>query len=406
MTVGEEVKLGDIAEFVRGITFKPDDVVPLGTDSSVACMRTKNVQDVLDCSDVWAVPKILVRRKDQLLSQGDILVSSANSWNLVGKCSWIPELKWPASFGGFVSVLRANPQRVEPRYLYRWFSWDRTQAILRSFGQKTTNISNLNIDRCLGMKLRLPALAEQRSIAAILDQADALRAKRREALGLLDELQRGIFIEMFGDLMSANARWAQVPVSSFVAGFESGKSVAAEDEEDATSRYRVLKVSAVTSFEFKPSESKAAPPEHKPQDSHFVRCGDLLFSRANTMELIGATAYVANAPQNLLLPDKLWRFVWHASQRAAPHFVHHLFRQQKFRAEIGRRASGSSGSMKNISQEKVLSIEVALPPLALQQAFSERIGRISELRALHSSALTGLDALFVSLQYRAFRGEL
>jgi type I restriction enzyme S subunit len=193
-----EVKLGEVAEFIRGINFKPDDIVPVGTEGSVVCMRTKNVQDELDCGDIWAVPRKFVRHDDQMMMEGDILVSSANSWNLVGKCSWIPKLDWPSSFGGFVSVLRVNPTLAEPRFIYWWFASGRTQALLRSFGQKTTNISNLNIERCLNLKLLLPSLQEQRRIAVILDQADTLRAKRREALAQLDSLTQSIFIEMFG----------------------------------------------------------------------------------------------------------------------------------------------------------------------------------------------------------------
>ncbi len=193
------VVLGDIAQFIRGINFKPDDVVPLGTEGSVACMRTKNVQSELDLTDVWAVAEGFVRREEQLLQAGDILVSSANSWNLVGKCSWIPELPWRASFGGFVSVLRANPAHVDARFLYQWFAWEHTQALLRSFGQKTTNISNLNIDRALALKLPLPPVEEQRRIAAILDQAETLRTQRRTALALLDSLTQSLFLDMFGD---------------------------------------------------------------------------------------------------------------------------------------------------------------------------------------------------------------
>lgn len=113
-------------------------------------MRTKNVQATLDLSDVWATPRRLVSRGDQFLRKGDTLVSSANSWNLVGKCSWVPELPWEASFGGFVSALRPTSLRLDPRFLYRWFSSERTQAIARSFGRQTTNISNLNLQRCLG----------------------------------------------------------------------------------------------------------------------------------------------------------------------------------------------------------------------------------------------------------------
>ena len=62
--------------------------------------------------------------------------------------------------------------------------------------------------------------------------------------------------------------------------------------------------------------------------------------------------------------------------------------------------------MKNISQDKVLSINVGLPPMDLQQKFSERIQAVESLKATHRTALTELDALFASLQHRAFRGEL
>ncbi len=193
------VALGDVAEFVRGINFKPDDVVRPGTPGSVACMRTKNVQSELDLSDVWSVGEQFVRRKDQFLQAGDVLVSSANSWNLVGKCCWIPELPGRASFGGFVSVLRPHRTKVEPRFLYRWFASDRIQTTLRSFGQQTTNISNLNIDRCLKLPLPLPPLAEQRRIAEVLDRAESLRAKRRAALAQLDSLTQFLFLDLFGD---------------------------------------------------------------------------------------------------------------------------------------------------------------------------------------------------------------
>ena len=180
--------MGDVASFIRGITFKPDDVVPVGSLGSVACMRTKNVQVELDLSDVWGIPESFVKRENQYLKPGDLLVSTANSWNLVGKCCWVPQLQWPATFGGFISVLRGNESRIEPRYLYHWFSSPRIKATVRSFGQQTTNISNLNIDRCEKLALLLPSLPEQRQIAEILDKADALRTKRRTALAQLDTL--------------------------------------------------------------------------------------------------------------------------------------------------------------------------------------------------------------------------
>ncbi|MGV3614085.1 MAG: restriction endonuclease subunit S [Fimbriimonas sp.] len=204
---GKLVPLGDVAEFIRGITFKPEDVIDRVQPEAVDCMRTKNVQETLRQDDVWAVPRSLVKRSDQFLREGDLLISSANSWNLVGKCCWIPKLSRETTFGGFVSALRADTKKIDSRYLYYWFSSPRTQELIRSYGQKTTNISNLNIGRCKNTQLPLPTLKEQRRIAGILDKAEELRAKRRAILDLLDELPQAIFVGMFGDPVSNPMGW-------------------------------------------------------------------------------------------------------------------------------------------------------------------------------------------------------
>jgi type I restriction enzyme S subunit len=115
---------------------------------------------------------------------------------------------------------------------------------------------------------------------------------------------------------------------------------------------------------------------------------------------------VHSTPPNLFLPDKLWRFVWHNEPKADSHFVRFLFQQPKFHMEISQRASGTSGSMKNISQDKVLTIKTGLPPIDLQREFARRITAVEKLKTAQRTALAELDALFASLQHRAFRGEL
>ena len=109
------------------------------------------------------------KRDEQYLQESDILVSTANSWELVGKCSWVPRLSYTATAGGFISILRADSSKVCPRYLYYWFSSDPTQHYVRHCGRQTTNISNMSYERCLALKIPLPPLAEQKRIADILD---------------------------------------------------------------------------------------------------------------------------------------------------------------------------------------------------------------------------------------------
>ncbi len=339
-------------------------------------------------------------RRSQILP-GDILLSIAGT---IGRTGVVPAHAPALNCNQALAIIRPDVKVFRP-FLRHWLESANAQLQMRG-ATVTGTIQNLSLAQVGGLLVPLPPLPEQRRIAAILDQADALRVKRRAALAQLDNLTQSIFIEMFGDPITNDMSWPSGAVSDFVAGFESGKSIVADDEDESDSPYRVLKISAVTSLEYKPKYSKAIPSDYTPPLSHIVRKGDLLFSRANTTELIGATAFVNETPDNLLLPDKLWRFIWFDKPRATPLYVRHLFQQAKFRHEIGIRASGSSGSMQNISQPKVLSIQVGHPPLKLQQTFSKRVEAIEAIKDSHSAALTQLNTLFASLQHRAFRGEL
>jgi type I restriction enzyme S subunit len=159
-------------------------------------MRTKNIQEDLDESDIVWIPASIIRNASKYLNPGDILVSSANSWNLVGKGCWVPGLKYPASAGGFISILRGNPDTVDLRYLYHWFVSPQTQAKLRSYSNKTTNISNLDHSRTLATEIPLPPLEEQRRIAAILDKASSIGASQQRRTALLWQLEASLFSQM------------------------------------------------------------------------------------------------------------------------------------------------------------------------------------------------------------------
>jgi type I restriction enzyme, S subunit len=392
-------KLGDVAEFVRGITFKPDDVVQPDADEAVICMRTKNVQTLLDCDDVLAVPPQLVRRADQYLQDGDVLVSSANSWNLVGKCCWVPVLPWRATFGGFVSVLRGDWEHVDRRYLYWWFGSDRIQSLLRSFGQKTTNISNLNIDRCLNLDLPLPSLSEQRRIAAILDKADALRTKRREALAQLDRLAQSIFVEMFGDPATGSKRWPVVTVGDLLESASYGTS----EKAGAVGRYPVLRMNNITrTGEMDLADLKYMDLDESETERYLARPGDVLFNRTNSAELVGKTA-IFREVEPMAYAGYLIRLRTNAEND--PEYLAG-FMNTPYAKRVLRGMCKSIIGMANINASEVRGIKIGRPPLAIQTKYRERIAALLKVRAAHRSILGESDSLFSSLQHRAFCGEL
>lgn len=193
ITRSSSLPLSSVATFIRGITFKPEELIEGDTEGAVACMRTKNVQVDLDESDILYVPKHLVKREEQFLQPNDMLVSTANSWELVGKSSWVPTLNYRATAGGFISILRANHTKVVPRYLFHWFTSPVIQSRVRHCGRKTTNISNLSYEQCLSIEIPIPPLPEQRRIADILDKADAIRRKRQEEMNLANAIRRSVF---------------------------------------------------------------------------------------------------------------------------------------------------------------------------------------------------------------------
>jgi len=292
-------------------------------------------------------------------------------------------------------------RRVESRFLYHFLRTVDFYALASA-----TTVPALRKGDLERLQVPLPLLPEQRRIAEILDKADALRAKRRAVVAKLDSLTQAIFVDMFGDPATNPKGWPIRAVAEYVAEFQGGKSIEAEADDVFPTRNRVLKVSAVTGAVFLPSESKPVPDDYVPPQEHFVRQGDLLFSRANTTELVGAVAYVYRTPTNILLPDKLWRFVWHDPNLVEPLFIWALFQTAPVRFEIRRRATGTSGSMKNISQEKLLGIHTLLPPIDAQREFVRRLSGVNALQERQRSSLVTADTLFSSLQYRAFRGEL
>ncbi|MFE0645345.1 restriction endonuclease subunit S [Streptomyces sp. NPDC058877] len=291
-------------------------------------------------------------------------------------------------------------ERLESSFLAHFIK-ERSSEILQWV--RATTADNFPIGNLMNVRIPLPPLSEQRRVVDILDCVDVLRARRRQTISLLEDLAQSIFLSMFGNVVSNNQGWSAGQVKDLVAKFTSGKSFAAAENDDAAVRYRILKVSAVTSGRFDAEESKPVPVEYNPPLSHIVRDGDLIFSRANTESLIGATALAVNPPSNLLLPDKLWRFVWHSDRPAHPLYVRQLFLQAEFRREISRRSSGTSGSMKNISQSSVLSIPCGIPPLELQHQYGKRIEALEKVADLHRAHLVQLDALFTSLRHHMFR---
>lgn len=311
-------------------------------------------------------------------------------------------------FAGICSAdmypLRPRPDRVDRRFL----AYMLRQNDFLTYAEKhssRTNIPKINRNALLAYRLRLPSLAEQRRIADILDKADAIRRKRKEAIALTEQLLRSAFLEMFGDPVANPKGWPLKALSEVLDHLDAGWSANGDTRPRLEDEYGVLKVSAVTSGIFRPNEHKAVSASAIDRELVTPRCGDLLFSRANTRELVAATCLVERDEPRLFLPDKLWRVVPRIDAVTTP-YLRFLLAHDRFRSELTKTATGTSGSMLNVSMEKLRGLRGPFPPIDQQRKFAALVWRSLDAKAKHEAAHETTETLFSTLVSRAFSASL
>ena len=332
---------------------------------------------------------------------GDILISLVGTF---GKVLVVPDEFEPGIINPRLVRLSLDPKTVDPYFFSRYFQSPlvKLQMDIHSHGG-TMNI--LNAKNIAALNIPLPPLEEQRRIAAILDKADALRRKRQEAIRLTEELLRSQFLEMFGDPVKNPKGWEIKPLNQVIQQIQAGWCAKGEERRIEEDEWGVLKISAVTSGRFKPDEHKAIKPDEMKKPPIVPQKGDLLISRANTRELVAATCLVEENYDRVFLPDKLWKIHPNADM-ANVEYLKFLLSDSHYRQLITRKATGTSGSMLNISQKKLLEMDAPIPPLRLQVEFAKVIWKIFHVRQQYELAALECDNVFNSLLQCAFRGDL
>lgn len=303
------------------------------------------------------------------------------------------------------SVLRAKSGVVDARYLYHWMLG--TSALRQSDNAAVgSNYPAVNESDVAKFKLLLPSFDEQRRIAEILDSVDdsiqtaviaatkaeelraaLVRDSMREGLDLVASVEASRLASVRG---ATKGEWTAVPLGNLLHGIDAGRSPDLEDEPAGPGQWGVLKVSAVGRDKFRPRENKVVRDRTLYDESLCVRPGDLIMTRANTAELVGLSCIVEDTPNGLMLCDKTLRLK--VAKRIAPaKFVNLVLGMWEVRRQIEIAATGTSGSMKNISQ---ISIKRLTVPLAGIQ----KLDRILETEAACTEQLAARKAQVRHLQ--------
>ncbi len=174
-------KLGEVCEAERGITFPSSAKKFQFEEGTIACLRTANVQELLDIEDLWYIDESYLKgNKRKYIQIGDVMMSTANSRELVGKVSFVRELDKPMSFGGFIMALRAKG--IHSEYLYIVLRTLFLEGYFSKIASQTTNIANLNTRNLNEIDILLPPLAEQQRISE----------KITELFNIIDTIQNAL----------------------------------------------------------------------------------------------------------------------------------------------------------------------------------------------------------------------
>ena len=315
-------------------------------------------------------------------------------------------LRNPVGFGSTeFHVIRPVPGLAHARYLFHFLR----QETIRKDGEKrmTGSAGQRRVPASFfsNLQVLIPPMEEQKRIAAILDQADAVRAHRRTALSRLDELTQSIFLEMFGEEKSS--RWKQVSVENIADS--KGGSVRTGPfgsqllhSEFTNEGIFVLGIDNVVSNEFRWGESRHISEEkYKQLYRYTVFPGDVLIT------IMGTCGRCAIVPENIqrAINTKHLCCITLNQEKCHPLFLQAYFlRHPTARKYLLQQTKGAIMSGMNMGIIK--SLPVHLPPLALQKEFARRVEAVEKMKAEQREHLARLDELFVSLQHRAFRGEL
>ena len=288
---------------------------------------------------------------------------------------------------------------ADTRFLEYYFRSPRAIAIYRQRMRGTVN-RRRSLPRAdfLRLPIPLPPLSEQKRIAGILDAADALRAKRRQALAQLDTLLQSTFLDMFGDPVTNPMGWGVVAFES-IGNSRLGKMLDKGKEvgdcqfpylANTNVQWGRFDLAALRTMDFSESDCE----EFKLED------GDLLICEGGE---VGRTAIWHGAHDRIYFQKALHRVRLDPTV-AVPEYV---FQFMWFMAKNGGfRDLTTSATIAHLTGVKLKRLPCPRPPLELQHRFAAIVESVEHQKASQRAHLAELDTLFASLQSRAFRGDL
>ena len=402
------VRLGAVCGFERGITFPSSAKQNERDDENIPCLRTANVQDELELNDLIYVNKKYYKNNiDKLIRENDIIMSTANSRELVGKTSFVYKVEYPMIFGGFVMALRAN--KLLSKFLFYYLRLEFLLGRFRGESTQTTNIANISSSVLGEYTFPLPPLSEQQRI---VERIEELFAKLDEAKERLQEIadsfavrKAAILHKAFtGELIGKKIEQL-VPLESLVDLIKIGPFGSALHESDYIENgIPLVNPKHIVQQHIVP-QSKISISEEKTEElsSYRLKANDIVLGRRGEM---GRCAPVSAREENWICGTG--SMIIRLKEEYDARLYSLILGSQATVTYLENSAVGST--LKNLNEKIVRKIPV--PQFDIEEQH-EIVRLIDDLLARERSAqqaaeqaLASIDLMKKSILARAFRGEL
>jgi type I restriction enzyme, S subunit len=366
-------------------------------DQGIGFLRVQNInagEVVFEENVLHIDEKTHETLKRSQIKSGDVLVSIAGS---IGRAAVVPDNAPELNCNQAVAIIRVKEQLFQS-YLRYWLESYEAQTQIGGV-TVTGTISNLSLSQLGNLQIPLPPSAQQKNIAAILDQAEALRSARRKAIGLLDELARSVFLEMFGNPANSGKKIKSASFSEVTTRITDGTHLTPEFIGSGVP-FIFVRNFKNGSIDFQTDKFISEAEYQKLHKRCPVEEGDVLYTT------VGAT-YGQAALVGSFTKFSFQRHVAHLKpdrNKILPKFLSTVMQMPLVKTQADRQVRGAAQPTLNLTELR--EFVIPLPPIALQQEFADRITAIEALKAQHRQSLATMDTLFNSLQHRAFRGEL
>ena len=292
---------------------------------------------------------------------------------------------------GDITVIEAKPDRILPELLP--FIIQNDDLFEFAVGKSAGSLSpRVKWEHLKNYEFELPDMEKQKELAELLWAMDNTKKSYQKLIVATDELVKSQFIEMFGDPVKNPFGWPTLSLDQATKEIVSGQCLNGDAGKLQPGQKAVLKVSAVTYGSFDANEYKVLRDTKQITKGVYPQKGDLLFSRANTREYVGATVLIDQDYPELMLPDKLWKLIF--KHEIMPMFAKQFLSHPEIRKVLSSMATGTSGSMYNISMEKLKRLEIIVPNINQQKEYIHFVEQSDKSKFELEKALSELTATY------------